>query len=406
MSEEKPGTDLIKVEPLLQQIETAVPKMIRGRDRAVFAMSQVTDILTDEQRAEVVELVGAGKNTYEAMQDLRKPITAETDKLKTLLMQYEKDVNDGVERLRKMIGAYDQKKLDEKREMEERARKLKEKENYKVELTTVMRQNLANMIIKRVEEVNSGSKKFFAETTLEDYAIRAKQFNSFQPGLKEEAYERCFAVTYKTSLINEEELKELVEKVKSEETFSLWKEKIVKELTPILNEWKGRLPQLKDDLTAAAAAKDEEEKKRIEDERKKREEEEENQRQRELEKLKEQQNQSIQNREEIEKLGNEFQEQMITQQAPETGPTNTIARFKDDKPLKALCEVVLHCMNHPKFPGVVKRNKEKAALVDDHGFPVYIDSVQWFLDFYAKHCKDKKVDGVELKDVSKVIVRR
>jgi hypothetical protein len=398
----------IQIAPLTEQIQTVVPKMVKGRDAAIAAAKEVVAIDDDEARTSTVELIAAVETTRDKMKSLREPITKETDKLKQLLMQFEKDVDVEAVRLRGLIGKYDQQKIDEKKKKEEEARKLKERENYKVDLATRIRTNLSGLVIARVEQASKGAKDWFDASTLENFDERAKMFNSFNAKLKMETYDGCFAIgQIDGSKITKEEWDELVAKVKSEEPYEKYNEQVVEKLVPILNEWKAKIPTLKQALIDMANAKDEEEKKRLQAKKEVEEKAQQQRRDEELKRMKEQQERDIAQREQIEKMSNDFQEQAIIQEAEDVGPVKLIGRLSSDKPVqvKALCEMIYHCMMHPKFPGIVQLSKDKQPKLDEHGFPEYVDGVDFWLKFYLRYC-DVKIEGVEKKEVSKTIIRK
>jgi hypothetical protein len=396
----------IQIAPLTEQIQTVVPKMTKGRDAAVKAAQEMTVIETDEDRAAAADLIVAVETTRDKIKSLREPITKETDKLKQLLMQYEKDVDTEGVRLRGLVGKFDQLKVEAKKKAEEEARKIKEKENYKVELSTAIRTKLSEMIVQRVEQAHKGSKDFFDQCTLENFDARATQFKSIVPKLKPEFYEACF-VAPDHLRITADEFGELVTKIKAEEPYSKYNELVLDKILPIINEWKAKIPALKQALVDMANAKDEEAKKKLQAKKDEEDKKEEARKQAELQKLKNDQAQHIEQREQIEKMGNTLQEQAIVQEAEDVGPVKLIGRLSNEKPIqvKAICEMIYHCMMSPKFPGIVQLTKDKQPKLDEYGFPEYVDGVDYWLKFLLRHV-DVKIEGVETKEVSKTIIRK
>lgn len=410
MSEEKDMLP-IKLEPIVALAKEVVPKLEIGSQKAVAAMQSITQITNDDELAKANDLLVAVRATYDKMLALRKPITEQFDNFKTEIMKYEKALGQDyagneTSRLRNLIGAYNQKKLDAKREAEEKARKEKEKANYKVDIIARIKKNLADMIIERVRNVHSGSKDFFDKTTLDVFDDRAKQFKSFKPNLKQEHFAKCFETEYNRSILSEEEFNELVNTLQVEESYSKWNDLVIVEVAPALNEWIGKIPDIKQKLVDLKnVADDADAKKKLEEKQKADDAEQERIRKEELDKKQKESDDTIKRDSDIDKLQNEFREQAVTQQLEDTGPVKLILKFLDDKPVKALAEIMYHCFMHEKFPSIIKNGKDKKPKFDEHGFPEYVDGVDFFVSFFLKNC-DVNVKGVEIKEVPRVIIRK
>ncbi len=176
-------------------------------------------------------------------------------------------------------------------------------------------------------------------------------------------------------------------------------------MVPVLNDWIGRIPDLKQKLVDLKNASDETERTRIADEQKKKSEEEDRVRQLQITNMQKASDENISREVEVDKMQNEFREQAVTQQAEDTGPIKLVLKFKEEKPVKSLTEIMYHCFMHPKFPPIVKLDKDKNKKLDEHGFPVHADWVESLVSFFLKNC-DVNISGVEIKEVPKVIVRK
>lgn len=396
--------ELIKLEPILKDIQSVVPRMSKGRENTLEATKAIQSIGDDDELIKTESVIIAAKNTSEKMKELRMPITSQFDELKSALMQYEKDVNAEEERLRSLVGGYKQIKLDKKREEEAKAQKQKEKENYKVDINSRLKKKLADLLIERVRQVQDGSKKHF-EVPLEQFDERATQFKKFKPLLKKEHYDACFVTDYNKSIVSQEEYNQLVIDLQVTETYEKWNELVLEQIVPKINEWIGRIPELKQQLVDLKNATDEDSRKKLEEEQKAKADQEELDRQAELTQKQKDSDEAIQREASVDKLQNDFREQAITQQLENTGPTKLILRFKDEKPVKALSEIMYHCFMSPKFPSIVKLDKDKNPKMDEHGFPVYADWVESLVSFFLKSC-DVNINGVEVKEVTKVIIRK
>ena len=400
MSEE---LSIIKPEAIVKQIQDIIPRMEKGRTNTLQVTKAIQSIDTDEELENATAVCSATKNTGEAMLNLRMPITKEVDGIKEFLMQFEKDVKAEEERLRSLIGKYNQVKLDKKREEEQKAKVQKDKENHKVDIASRFKKKLADMLIDRVRQVQEGSKKHF-EVSLEEFDDRATQFKKFKPILKKDQYDACFITDYNKSLVSEDEYKQVVSDLQVEESYDKWNALVIDQITPKMNEWIGKIPELKQQLIDLKNATDEESRKKIADEQKAKADQEERERQEELAKQQRESDENIQREAAVDKLQNDFREQAVTQGLDDTGPTKLILKFKDDKPVKALSEIMYHCFMSPKFASIIKLDKDKNPKLDEHGFPVFVDWVDSLVCFFLKNC-DVNIQNIEVKEVSKVIVR-
>ena len=170
------------------------------------------------------------------------------------------------------------------------------------------------------------------------------------------------------------------------EPFEKWQEEIIKSATPIVNAWRAKIPQLKEDLIKLKNAKDDDERKRLAAEQQAKAEEEAKRRNSEIQEQHLSTGMAIDSRAELDKLSNSFVEQAANQQMGSTGPTELVLKFVDPKLTpKALTTIIIQCLASPKFPGVQKRDKKTEKLVfDPHGNPEYIPAVQCRIDFFFK----------------------
>lgn len=413
MSEENktPAIFQVSIEPILEKIQSSLPRMIKGRDKAMEMMAKYTEIDSDEVRQEVNNLLVNVRNTYDAIYKLRTEITGPVDELKSYIMGPEKDLDQNsktndVFRLRNLIAQYDQKKIDAKKKLEEEAAKQKATENHKVDIVAIIKKNLADMVINRARDVQSGSKEFFDKCTLENFDERVKQFKSFKPVLKRaEHYDKCFVVSYSRILLTDDQYAQLIVDIRAEESYEKYDEQVKAVIIPILNDWVGRVSDIKQKLVDLKNTTDEYARQKLLDEQKKQADDEEAKRQQDIQAMQTESDQQIQQAVAVDKMQNEFREQAVTQQAEDTGPVKLLLKFKDQKPVKALTEIMYHCFMHPKFPDVIKKEKGSASKFDEHGYPVFVDWVDTLVSFYLKNC-DVNISGIELKEVSKVIVRK
>jgi len=389
-----------------------LPLIIKGTTNAEKAMQKWQSIEDDEDEEQVMALLGKVKQSYEVNTNRRKEITEAGDKLKAFAIQFEKKVSDDAKekneynRLRSMVQQRQQKKLDEKREQERLAARRREIENYKVELGLQVTKELSSMLTFVVTKADSGSKDYFDKLTLENFDEKAAIFSNWKPKLKIEDYDKCFVISFDSSKINDADYKELVSKLKSEETYDKWNALVMEQTAPFIEAWKAKIPQLKADKEAIAKANSEEEKKRIEKEQAEKAEFDERRR---VQALKARQDQIDKENEEaasLKKLENDFQEQATVQSLEDAGLSKKVLRYKSVKDFpKAFAAIVYHCMMHKDFPGIFKLDKNKQAVKDAIGRAEYRDEIKWWNNFFMQKC-DAKPEGVDFEEDSKIIVKK
>lgn len=397
-----------KIPALVIQIQGALPAMIKGRDAAVAAMKNVTSIESDEDLEKVNGLLVKVRATYDKVKGLREPITQPLDQLKKLIMEFESDLDQSkdneVSRLRGLIGAFNQKKIDAKKAADAEAARIKEKENHKVDLIARIKKNLSDMIIQRVKEVHAGADAFWKATTLETFDPREKQFMEFRVALKMDTYNKCFDIPFNSNLITKEEFEALLVEVGATETYVVWDKNHSDAVVPVVNEWRAKVPEIRKRLEDLKNASDAE-RARLEKEQKEKDEADQKARDQQLAVMQVESDKAIQQAADIDKTQNDFREQAMTQSIEDAGPTKLLLRFKDEKPMKAMTEILYHCFSNPKFPSIIKKNKDKTNKIDEHGFPEYVEGVDWWIKFFVANC-DVNIQGIEIKEISKVVVRK
>jgi hypothetical protein len=404
----------IKLEPLLANIQVFIPEAEAKTAKAVEAMATI-ETINDQDDLEYAEsLLGKVKPVYDKFSALRKEITGPVDELKEFLMVYEKRVSyDGktdnhYTRIRNMIVAYKQAELEKKQKVEREAEARRIKEDYKVELEAQIKKNLAKMVIDRVVEVDDGAKKHFDKADLASFDAAAKTFMSYEPQLKEERYAQCFQVVIDEKKITIAEFLECVEKQwKVTEPFEKWRDLVIEGITPVINDWRGKIPTLKEDKIKLANAKSEEERLKIEEQQKREANKEEARKKLEFERLQKEANTAIENEAEVNRMGNAFQEQGTVQDLGVKGPVKKVVKFTDEAKnvVKPLANVIYNCFLSPKFPGIYKLNAKKEVVLDDQGDKQYNEHIDWFLDFFVKNC-DANIPGIEIIEKAKVIIRK
>lgn len=408
MSENLP--EITKVESVVTLAKEYLPKMQAGSAKAVARMQEVTKITSDEEYENVEVLLVGVRNAYNTMYGYRTEMTGIMDEMKKYLMSFERPLSDDktseYTRLRALMSEYKQKQIDAKKKLEADAARKKERENHLVDIGSSILVKLNDLVLFKTKNADTQSDLYFKKSTLEDWDKRAEVYCKMKPSLKPEEYNACFEVTRRFDLWNEEEWVDIITTIKKVETIDKWTEEIIKAATPILNEWKAKIPELKENLIKLKNASDESERKRLADEQEAKAREEKERRDRELEQQHLDKSADISAQAGLEKLNNEFVQQATTQAAGDTGPTKQVLKFTDPKKtLKALSTIMYHVMAHKDFPGIEKRDKQKQIVKDAQGRPEYIEPVQYWVNFFMANC-DAEIEGTEVFEVAKVIVRK
>lgn len=417
MSEEqKPPTTtaLIQIEPLVQQITTFLTEVSspEGKITKAVAYMRGIDKVENEDDVEYAnEVLGKVKTIYDHYAEKRMAITSQTDELKKNLMSFEKLVSpDGktdneYTRVRNLIQSYKQAELERVRAEEEKARRQRERDDMKVRLQAQWKKNLVDMTLSRVVEVDEGAAKHFAAATVENFDELAKKFKGFKPLLKPERFQQCFVEPFESGKITPEEFEAWKKEFQVTETYEHWSALVIDGITPVLNQWNARIPELKAEKIRIAQAQGEE-RERLEKEARDREAAEKTRKDTEFAKLKQQAQDDIQLETDQGLMHNAFKEQGVNQQIDSIGPLAKELRFTDTTQVpKALANIIYHCFLNPKFPGIYKLDKSKKPVVDESGVKQYTDQIDWWLRFFMANC-DAAIPGTEVKEKAKVIVKR
>lgn len=401
-------------EQLPSLLEKNMPLMEKFKTRADAVLNELTKPTNDEEMEDFISSLAAVRDVYNRNCELRKQMTEITDAFKDIVMEYERDLDPKSDKSKysqkkKLLEQYQQEKLEQRRKEEQEIAKKKEIENHKVDLRAKMLENLSQMVIASVKRVDSGSKDYFDTATVEDFDKKAEVYKTNKPKLKQQDYETCFNGMPNKDLMSQVDYGRFVVEVQQEETFEKWNAAFIEAISPIINEWRARIPDLKQQKLQLAEAKKkgDEEAQRLAEEQKKINDEQFQQRQQQLDQVAKEQQQHIQEGANLQKMSNEFQAQASAQQMDDVGGVKLVAKFDDPaKTPKAFMGVLYHVFSHADFPGIQKRDpKTKKLMVDDKNRPVYVDHVQWWLDWYVKNC-NANVDGLKVYEDSKVVVRK
>lgn len=394
---------------LLKIIQERVPKLRNANTAACTAMAEIK-VVNDDNIESVKETMVNCRESYDRMVAYRKSMTDELDRLREWLMSFEKPLNTDAKanseynRVRKLIAAYEQEKIESNRKAEEEAKKKKLAEQAIVDASAAIKLNITDVIMARCKALESGSKDFFdAVKDMTEFEAKATQYAGSKWRMKQEEYDKCFAIS-KPSILSDEQFKEFISQMKQGAPYDSINAMFLEKATPILNAWKAKIPQLREEFKAIFAAKDEEQRKKLEDEKKQKDDQDTIRAQ---ENLKQQENTmkaTVQSEQMVNNVEADFKEQAIVQGLDKTAPKKKVIKFKNDKPAAELAKMIYHIFMSDKFKGIYKM-KDGQKVLDDRGRPVYIDWVDSIVSFFAQYC-DAEVPDVIVTEDAKVVIRK
>lgn len=396
--------DKIKSIPAL--IEENLPTMIKGSTLADEAMEKITSVETDEEIEAANNLLVKVRATFTKVEGLRKGITKPLDEITEALMVYEKKIStdpkvqNNYNRIRMLIQNAQQKKLDTQRAAEAEAARVKQVEIWKSEYKQLVQNRLSKLMGELSSGIHTYATGYFNTATLDLWEEAVSKFSKINPKLKENVYNDCFIVP---SNLDKPEIVYYREVLKQELTYESQNAEYQKIALPIMADWKAKIPDLKAEKIKIEQA-GAEEKAKLEKEKKEREERENKQRQDDLDRIEREKNEQAEQEKKMNVMQASFVEQAVTQQIEDAGPVNKVLKFTDPKLTpKALSEIIYHCFL--KGYPIQKKNAKKELVFDAKGRPEYVEEVQKWINFFMKKC-DAKIEGTEVFDDSKVIIRK
>ncbi len=420
----------VPIEPIVALIQEKVPRMKKARDGAVAAMTEFHNRFNelflkyqqdpeglkdtmDGMVAEANTLLVKIKATYDGVYGMRKSISDTTDKIKEFLMEYEKPLSYDAKadtlynHIRTTIQKFKQTELDIKKKAEEAAAKKREIENYKVDLVTAMKKNLLDMLAEKVERANTNTRGYFEKKTLEEFDEAARVFAGMKVKVKQEDYEKCFAVFYDNTKITPDVYAKLINQTRLEESYDKWNEKIIVAVTPILNEWRAKIPEIKRQKTELAKANDDE-RVQLEAENARQAAAEDERRKMEASRIQQAETNAIDQQAEVNRMSNNFVEQASNQELADTGPSKKVLKFsnKKEEQGQAFLSICYHVMMSNKFPGLFKLNKDGSFILDKNDEKQYASMIEPWIKFFEMNCKDRVVEGASWVEEAKVIIRK
>jgi hypothetical protein len=394
-----------------EELNTIIPKLRNSHDKALAVTSSFTEIPDGDEEAyeEVESLCLRLKKTYD---DVSHPLYRKlADRLEPILEEarglispfdYKTKTPNEYNRLRGLLSSYKQRELNKKKAVEEAAAKKRERDNQLVDLKTGILKSLNNMVTEKIRKAETGSQAYFDACTLENFDERAEQFKKMKPKLKEQDWEDCFIVGAEHKVTHE-----WLNEIKQAESFDKYNDLVMAGATPIINAWRAKIPDLKQELVELSkVAADKEASEKLILEQKRKAQQEAARRQAEIDENAKKASQELDTQAGLDKMSNAFAEQATVQQAGDVGSVKYVLKFNDPKKTpQALATIIYHCMAHPDFPGIQKKTKDKKPAIDDEGRPEYVDAVQWWINFFMTKC-DASIDGTDVFEKAKIIIRK
>lgn len=393
--------------PDKEAAEKMLAMLIRGEQLAQNKLNAI-DAVTAENRDAVIEELTKVKQIHDKLRATREQATKWLDEKKQQFMSFErdsdyKDKDSLYTQKRNLIVAYDQEVLADTRRKEAEAERQRKISVYLTEVKAGVQRQLVDMVAAKKREFIEKFAGWKSRLTLENLTSQEQALVANKPALKMEDYDRCFNTKFQMMniLSTEEEIelqnsgfeyKEIVAKrneintqlhdqyfasLKTDLPYSTYNEDYVQHLTVIINEFRGGMPVLRQQLEYA---KDNAEKTQ--------------KRQEELQKeaqdqinvvnaTKGEQLEQVAAAKDGDVMEAEFTKQAQTSELP-TGPVKKIVRFEHGQFLRPFAEIVAAVTAHPDFPGIVKKGTDE-----------YVPGVQFWLTFYqTKSQIEEKRDGV------------
>lgn len=407
-------------EKLPALLQKSLPLLEKWKARADAALDEIQVINNKEEAEEVIAILAAVRDVYNKQYETRKEMTDLTDAFKDVVMEFERPFNPDAKakskynEKKKVLEVWQQKELDRIQQEKIEAAKKKEVENLKVDLRARFLQALSNNVVDTVKKADDYARNLFATLDLDNFDAHSEQFKKQKPKLKQETYNACFVcpndlMDRAKTLFGPSVFSELCAEVQKEETYDKWNAAIQEAVAPVLNEWRAKIPDLKAELIAKTNASAEE-RVRLENERTARDEQERKNREAQLNTIAKQNSDKIQEDANMDKMSNEFASQALSQTIGDPGRTKLVLKFIDPKLAgKAFMEIMYHVMSHPDFqqqyPCFQRRDAKKKLMVDDKGRPVYMEHVQWWIDWFLDNC-NASITGTIISEDAKVTIRK
>lgn len=384
------------------------PVMQKKAEAARLALSTIVQVTNDEEDLKANNYLVKTAKTYDEIVELRKSITGPMDTIKELLMAPEKVVslekshtNSAAWRIKNMRNAYAVIKADKIAEENKAIQADKNKKEELARLKAVFENKFFESVTAKVQALRTTVNEFFSGITLENFDDKSKKF-AMKPQLKQPDFESWFIVEWDKTKLPAAEFEAFLSKVKAQYTYEAINKIYVDQADPIVQEYKDKLPALRETLTKedALAKENQVEADRLHKERIEAQQKEAAAKNAELDSAVKDNQATVQRDMENEQLNAEFESQVASQNVGELSGVRKTKGAKITGPpakiVEILSRVLFACYQNPNFEGHLKRDKtSRALLVDDQGNAIYTDWAERILSFWANNASDAAIDGIE-----------
>lgn len=392
------------------QIVATFPIIKDSCNKAVIALSKVQEITTDEQDVYANNLLVKVRTTYNEKSAMRLAITKPLDELKEVLMAPEKTISTDAGakdshylRVKKERDKYATEKKRKADEEKARIKLVQDIADEKARIRAAIEMSIGNGLANMLAVTGDWCATAWGKLTLENIdEMKAKL--SAVPVLKEASYSAWYAIPYNTSLVNTEAFAEIAKAVSQDPDhgYNGANSYFSQHCAVLLKEWADKLPAKKQELEnlkrleAENAAEAERQRAAAAEKSKQMAEEQAARLKKEAE---EKQTAALQAQQDAQ-MNNAFQAQVAEQSIEESTGTRTsfVATLAcpEQDIVSTIAEVFYHCMLHPKYEGIIKRDKKTGDLQhDESGRPVYVEWLEKILTFYANNC-EHTVGGLKI----------
>lgn len=375
-----------------ETIQANFVEMETRSKRAEAALKSISDISDDETDAKAEQLLVKVRKTFEYVEGLRKGMTGPLDDIKKLLMEPEKLITNAAgsgneyERVKKLRDTYANKKYQQERERQAAIEKKRRIEAEIAKVRGAVKASYTEGPAKANMALNAKLADAFKTTTLETLP-KLKNRMSKGTKLSEQVYNDWFDPNTITSTLPYEDIKKICEEEKASYTYEQASKDYLNIAQATFDYWMDRLPELEKSLQEGSdgALKLTERAEKEEAERN-------------AKALAEAQ-EAARNSAKAEELQAEFKAQIELQ----TGAIEPKGRVKKRAIIEAdaqdlvsvTAELFFNVFIHPKYPGIIKKNRKGEAQFNEDGTPIYVDWFQNLLDFYANNC-DEPIPGIKI----------
>ena len=385
-------------------IEQNFEEMQTRSQKAAAALATIQEIKTDEEDEKAEKILVKVRTTFTYIESMRKAITGPLDDMKKVLMEPEKLISNTVsgneyERVKLLRDAYANAKFKEEqvRQAEIEARRIVEQQ--RVLVRSIFKTNYTEGIVKTNMTLNNKLAEAFQTTTIETLETLKKRL-SLGAKLLKGVYDSWFDPTAIQSSLPFIEVKNISEELKKELTYEKAEEEYGKLSKATMDSWMDRIPELEASLQAGVEAA-EESRRKLAEQMKKEEEERNNAALKVAQEKAESEAKAAQ-------LQTEFRSQMELQ----AGAIEMKGNIKKRAVIEAdtqdfvaiISELFFNVFIHPKYAGIIKKDKKGQPQFNADGTPIYVDWLQGLLDFYATNCEEE-IPGIKIIEEVKTTQR-